>query len=260
MKTSELFDDGTRKLFLSVIGIAILIIFFFPMASGATLLNVNFVPFINELRNERESSFKKESSLEENVDYRVIFYTADSSFTIDLYENSAPINVSGVVDHNIEYLTSEINFLETVGLEIGTKNQIRLPQEINANFLNLDQRKVKNSPFLDTVYNSAHPIFQHFSETNLLKYEEFSLKDFYKEVLKYEYNEELSTPSNKEFQVYTKTTGKNRNTLSLIVQLNNDMPIYDGIYTPIGILTDGEKVLQNLDENTSFNRIEVQKT
>jgi len=128
--------------------------------------------------------------------------------------------------------------------------------EINADYLGLQNIKVKDVKFLKELYDPSDSSSKAFSPENLQKYEEFTLKEFYSDVLKYSFDKELNTPSAKMYVVYMASDGPNTNKTDFFVLMSNAAQNVDGRYTPIGQVTEGFETLDKIN-NSQNNEVKI---
>ncbi len=202
-------------------------------------------------QNNQQNSKPQLIQLESNRDYRAIIKTSEGSFTIDLYESNAPENVANFITNISKYNSAEFVVQRDYLLRVRSNANLdyTIQDEINADYLLLDTIKVKDASYLSKLYNQNDPSTAPFEPNNLRKYADFSLKEFYTEVLGYKYLANVSTQKAVKYVVYMVNTGPNTNELDFFILMAGAAPELDGRYTPIGRVVEGFTTLDNINKS-----------
>ncbi len=202
-------------------------------------------------QNNNQNNRPQLIQLEPNKDYRAIVKTSEGSFTIDLYETNAPENVANFITNISKYNNAEFVIERDYLLRIRSNTNLlyTIQDEINADYLLLDTIKVKDASYLSKLYNQNDPSTAPFEPNNLRKYADFSLKEFYTEVLGYKYLSNVSTQKAVKYVVYMVNTGPNTNKLDFFILMAGAAPELDGRYTPIGRVIEGFTTLDNINKS-----------
>jgi cyclophilin family peptidyl-prolyl cis-trans isomerase len=257
---SDLLDKETKQFLLILLGLTIFLVFFYPrMSSG--LLNLNFSDQVNVLTSNKKNTKDTVDNgtippLDKTKDYSATVSTAYGEFEIDLFERDAPKNNAHIVNKSTSYNQAPItvpekNFL--IRMDVIKEDNLKIEDEINADYLGLNKIKVGESTFLEKLYRDGDKSTDVFQKGNLSKYGDFTLKEFYEKVLGYNYNPELITSSAKKYMVYTATKGPKDNGLDLFILMSDNAPQIDGRYTPVGQIVRGFEVIDKINENPTSN-------
>lgn len=256
----DLLDKETKQFLLILLGLTIFLVFFYPKVNSG-LLNLNFSDQVNVLTktnktNNNTSNNTNVPALDLTKNYTANVNTVYGDFEIDLFEKDAPKNAAHIVSKSANYVSAPIsvpekNFL--IRLDVQKDDNLKLEDEINADYLGLNKVKVGDSPFLEKLYIEGDKSTEVFQKGNLSKYGDFTLKEFYERVLGYTYNPELTTPSAKKYMVYTATKGPKENGLDLFILMSDNAPQIDGRYTPVGQIVKGFDVIDKINEASATN-------
>lgn len=261
MAFKDYIDEDTRKLLLIIIGLVILLYvilpnirpyFLGPIQSQSEFQSIS--SYINKASKEQSESI----NLDLKKDYKAVVQTSVGDFEIDLYEKSAPKNVSNFISNLSGYQNSVIDVDKNFLIKITSNSNISyyVEDEINADYLLLNTIKVKDATYLRNIYDPKDPSTKPFEPNNLRKYEDFTVKQFYSEILGYKYNSTLSTPKAVKYLVYMASSGPNTNKVNFFILMANSAPEIDGRYTPIGRVTGGLTTLDKI--NNSDKPVKVQ--
>ena len=237
-------DKETQQFLLIFAGLCIFLYFIFPRID-TYLFALDFgqpiAPLFPEISNSKSLGSPSDFTLVENKDYSASVSTNLGDFKIDLFEKSAPKNVANFVSLTSFYTNSNITVENNYLFKADSNTSVKytLNDEINADYLLLDRIKVKDATFLRDAYDPKDSNTKAFAPDNLRKYEDFTLKQFYSEILGYKYDASLSTPRAVRYTVYMTNTGPNTNKANFFVVMAGTAPEIDGRYTPIGRVTDG---------------------
>lgn len=187
--------------------------------------------------------------------YKAILKTEEGDITIDLYTKNAPFTVNNFVYlsrtgfYNGSYFHRIVkNFVIQVGKDKnGAEPSYIISDEINADSLGLDSIKVKDAPWLKDVYNPADKATDPFKPENLDKYKNYSVKQFYKEVLKYSYRTDIESRKAQEWAVGMANEGPNSAKSQFFIITHSDQPHLDGRYTIFGKVIDGFDVAKRIE-------------
>lgn len=250
----QYFDKETKHFLLLFAAVAIFLIIIYPRINSG-LLALNFDKGFKTLVPASKNLGADTPALEidQTKNYSAVFDTVEGEFTIDLFEKSAPLNVSNFVSNPDLFINARVtdikkDFLFKVDVVIDPK--VKTKDEINADYIGLDQKKVKDADFLKEQYQNNKET-KPFSPDNLDKNENLSLKDFYTRELKYTYNTELTTPKSIKYMVYMANKGPNDNGLDFFIIMSGSAPQVDGRYTPIGQVIKGFEVLDKINASQS---------
>lgn len=245
-------DKETRQFLLIFAGLCIFLYFIFPRIDGY-LFDLDFsqpiAPLFPNAKTNNTLSRSSDFKLAENKDYKASVSTNLGDFEMDLFEKSAPKNVANFISLTSFYtnapVTTETNYLFKV---TGRSNvQYTIDDEINADYLLLDRIKVRDAIYLRDAYDPNDSSTKAFSPDNLRKYEDFTLKQFYSEIIGYKYDTTLSTPRAVRYTVFMANTGPNTNKINFFVVMAGTAPEIDGRYTPIGRITEGFTVVDKIN-------------
>lgn len=252
-------DKESKTILLLIIGFNIFFYFILPKI-GPYLQTWDAESVAENITKKKNEP--KVTPIDQKKNYTAEVETNQGNFTIDLFEQQAPTNVSNFVGNKTAYNNSKITDIQKNFLfKIDTPNdpQGKVNDEINADFLGLDQRKVKDSEFLKTQYNSEDKTTKPFAPENLDKYEDQSLKIFYEKELGYKYNKDLSTPKAKKYTVYFANKGANTNGLDFFILMSDSVLQIDGRYTPIGQITHGFDILDKINDSQPGTELTVKQ-
>lgn len=245
----DVFDKEVKQIILLMAGLMIFLYFVFPVVMK-NLFTFNLLepltPFISDISTRNLPEVK----LDPKKDYAVTVNTSAGSFEIDLFEKNAPQNVANFLRNRTLYSDAKVTGQRDFLFKVDAKNdpQYKVDDEINADYLMLDRTKVRDAKFLKDLYDPKDSSTQAFSSENLAKYEDFTLKEFYSEVLGYKYNPEVKTQKAVKYTVYMASTGPNQNKADFFVLMTDNAPQIDGRYTPIGQVKKGFDVLDKINQ------------
>lgn len=252
-------NKETKQFLGLFLAFALFMFFIFPNAFG-TLGSANFTnPFQNFLptlgnntNSSKSLSQAPVSTITPNKDYRATVSTNLGSFEIDFFEGSAPKNVNNISYLSNMYAGTPVNVDKNYLIKLQTNINVtyNIKDEINADFLLLDRTKVKDASFLKEAYDPNDKSTSAFSPDNLRKYEDFTLKQFYADVLGYKYDASLSTQRAYKYTVYSASTGPDQNKGNLFILLT-DAPEVNGRYTPVGRVVSGMNILDQINNSSN---------
>ncbi len=253
---SDLLDKETKQFLLVLAGIVIFMLVIYPRISG-NILSTGLTDTTNITSSNK-------TGLNQKKNYVALVSTTEGDFVIDLFEKSAPKNVSNLKDQTPKYANSEVVVYEHFLLKIDAKQDSAkaIQDEINADALGLQNVLVKDVDFLKDLYDPKDPSTKYFSPENLPKYNEMTLKEFYGDILDYNYSADLDTKSAKKYMVYMTSKGPNNNKTDFFVLLSDAAANVDGRFTPVGQVIEGFDVIDRMNEagngNVKVNNITVQ--
>lgn len=246
-------DKDTRNMLLIIVGIVIMLLVVYPWVNSSNVLESQ-LPFLSELNlgggnffngNNANDEQEEVSLIDQEKDYILTVETNKGIIEIDLYEDTAPVNVSSVVNNTIQFEKAEISNEMDDFILFNVSNEDEYPDEINADFLGLDNLKVNEVEALSNLYDPNHQVFKNFSNENLSQYEDLTLKSFYSDIIGYSYSNSLKTPTQKEYMVFKYKMEPQSSKLDLLISQENK-PEINGLYTPIGEVTTGRDLLGDI--------------
>lgn len=251
-------DKDTRNFLFIFAALSIFLYLIFPKID-TWLLKADFsrqvAPVIGISGKSGEGIVEKRKlvELEKGRDYKVTITTPKGNFTIDLYEQNAPKNVSNFISLIGSYVNASFYVEKDYLLKVQTRDYINytIEDEINADYLLLNNIKVKDASYLRQIYDKNNPATYAFEPNNLRKYEDFTVKQFYTEALGYKYSPTLATPKAVKYTVYMANTGPNTNKADFFILMASTAPEIDGRYTPIGRVIDGFTTLDEINKSNS---------
>jgi cyclophilin family peptidyl-prolyl cis-trans isomerase len=256
MALNDYIDKDTRNLILILLGLGIFMFIIFPRIEGQ-LFTLNLSEPLRPLFPELNSSITVENkpnfSLEEGRDYKLQVNTTAGSFTIDLDEKNAPQNSANLIASVPLYRNSDILVSRDYLFKIDSPAEIRysVEDEINADFLLLNKIRVREASFLRDAYDPNDPSTNAFSSENLDKYSDFTVKQFYEEILGYNYNSEITSPRATKYIVYMASEGPNQNKIDFFIVMAGNAREIDGRFTPVGRVVEGFTVLDSINKSAS---------
>lgn len=255
----EYIDKETRNFLFIVAGLGIFFYFIFPRID-TYLLTADFSSFVSPITGLKSSTplggnvdTRRVAELEKGRDYKATINTSKGAIKIDLYEKNAPKNVSNFISLIGSYsnATFQIEKDYIIKAQVADKINYNVEDEINADYLLLNNTKVKDASFLRQIYDKNDPSTSVFEPNNLRKYQDFSLKQFYSEILGYKYSTTLATPKAVKYTIYMANTGPNSNKADFFILMSSSAPEIDGRYTPIGRVTEGFQVLDEINKSNN---------
>jgi len=254
MAFNDYIDKETRNFLLIFAGLAIFLVFIFPRLEPYLLtldLSQPATSLFPEVSNVVSIEKPTEIVLDQNKDYKAHIQTSVGDFEIDLFEKSAPKNVSNFLSILSAYPNAVMNIEKDFLIKVDSNSNIRynVDDEINADYLLLDTIKVKDAPYLRNAYDPNDPTTKAFEPNNLRKYEDFTVKQFYSEILGYKYDTSFATPKAVKYTVYMASTGPNTNKANFFILMAGSVPEIDGRYTPIGRVTEGFTTLDKINNS-----------
>jgi cyclophilin family peptidyl-prolyl cis-trans isomerase len=210
------------------------------------------LPSIGNNNNKLTLNQPPTTTLTKNKDYKAKVSTNLGQFEIDFFENGAPKNVANIQYLSAQYQNTPVLVDKNYLIKIQTSLSVgyNIQDEINANYLLLDRTKVKEASYLKEAYDPNDKSTKPFSPDNLRKYEDFTLKEFYEDVLGYKYDASLVTPKAYKYTVYAASTGPGQNNGNFFILLTV-APEIDGRYTPIGRVTSGLDILDQINRSSN---------
>lgn len=252
MAFKDYIDKDTRNFLLILAGLAIFMFLIFPRIESQ-IFTLDFSQPLRPLFPELGSPVVIEKQniikLDPNKDYKVKVNTTAGEFTIDLDEANAPDNVANFITLVPQYRNSPVLVSKDYLFKIDSPTTINytVDDEINADYLLLDRIKVRDAKFLQNAYDPKDSSTNVFEPNNLRKYDDFTVKQFYEEILGYSYKSNLATDRAVKYTVYMASTGPNQNKIDFFILMGNTAPEIDGRYTPIGRVTEGFKTLDTIN-------------
>lgn len=242
-------DKETKQFMLIFVGISIFLLFIYPRISD-NLMTMDFTNQLNPiLTTQTTNQTKSVVTIDQSKDYYAHVNTSIGSFKINLFEKDAPKNVSNFISNFPLYRQAKIvaqkDFLFKI--DVNKEPNTKVEDEINADYLLLDRIKIKDAKFIHDLYDPSDSSSQIFSPSNISKYEDFTLKEFYSEILGYTYKPDLITTKATKYVVYMTNNGANQNNIDFFVLMTSNAPQVDGRYTPIGQVTEGFEILDLLN-------------
>lgn len=258
----DLIDKETKQFLLVLAGIMIYIFFIYPRMSGSNLGN----DLVNgPLRTSKPAVAQMRSvNFDKNKDYTANVSTTEGDFVIDLFEKSAPKNVESVMRQADAYKDGSFVVQSNFLLKADAKSDLSstVPDEINADSLGLQNQKVGDVKYFKNLYNPSDPTTKYFSPENLSKYDDFTVKEFYEEILDYKYSTDIQTPEAKKYMVYMTSTGPGTNKTDFFILMTDSAANVNGRYTPIGQVISGFDTLDKINESksrdVSINSVTIQ--
>jgi cyclophilin family peptidyl-prolyl cis-trans isomerase len=256
MAFKDYIDKDTRNFLLILAGLAIFMFLIFPrIESQLFTLDISqpLRPLFPEINPTVVVENQQNITLDPNKDYKLNVNTTSGSFVIDLNENVAPKNVSNFISLVPQYKNSNVLVSKDYLFKVDSNADVRytVEDEINADFLLLDRVKVRDAAYLRDAYIASDPSTSAFAPDNLRKYEDFTVKQFYQEVLGYKYSSNLSTPKAAKYTVYMASTGANQNKVDFFILMDANAPEIDGRFTPVGKVSEGFTVLDAINNATA---------
>lgn len=249
--------DDTKKLILLLVGAVILIVAAFwlitPLRSEGDLLSKMFGGGISV---SEPTATGPELTIDLTREYTVEVETSEGMFTMVLYDNNAPFTVNNFVELSNEGFYDGSKFHRIVpGFIIqagrnsaGAASSEVVADEINADSLGLNDVTVAAAPWLTTVYNANDSATADFSPENLAKYKDYTVKEFFHEILGYTYRTDVTSVRAERWYVGMANSGPNTATSEFFV-ITASLPQrhLDGRYTIFGKVTDGFDVVQAIE-------------
>jgi cyclophilin family peptidyl-prolyl cis-trans isomerase len=256
MAFKDHFDKETRKLLLILAGIAILVLVVIPTTSPFLGQKNNAAnPIATFLTNLNPDAYVTPpvATLTPNKDYKAEIVTSKGTFVIDLDEKNASQNVSNFIGMSKHYKNTSIAIDKDYLFKIDTPVEVKynISDEINAESLGLNDIKVKDATYLRATYDAKNPDTKAFEPNNLRKYEDYTVRQFYEDVLGYKYNSSITSPKAVKYTVYMASKGPNQNKLDFFVLMAPSSPEIDGRYTPIGHVVSGFTILDDINSSTN---------
>jgi cyclophilin family peptidyl-prolyl cis-trans isomerase len=250
----DLLDKETKQFLLVLAGIMIYLIFIYPRMMGGSVIN----PFSgsNSLLSTqaRGAAYTPQiKSVDQSKNYFATISTSQGPIVIDLLEKGAPKNVTNFVNQVNSYKGAPIMVQKNFLLKVDAKTDIYTPvaDEINADALGLGNSKVRDVRYFKDLYDPKDPSTRYFAPENLQRYEDFTVKEFYEEILDYKYKNDIDTPPARKYTVYMTSTGPNTNKTDFFILMTDAAANVNGRYTPIGQVTEGFEILDELNESKS---------
>ncbi len=259
----DVLDKETKQFLLIFAGIMIFLLFVYPRIS-ADITSADFskqlVP-ITQSGDITNSGSANKITIDKTKNYTATVETSEGDFDIDLFEETAPANVSNFVNQIRSYQSAPVRSQSGFLFKVDAKNDTTqtTKDEINADYLGLNDKKVRDALFLKDLYDPNDKSTSNFSPENLDKYSDFTVKQFYTEILKYKYDAKLTTPKAVKYMVFMANSGPDTNRTDFFVLMSNSAPQVDGRYTPIGQVSKGFDVLDKLDtaSSTSVSKVKI---
>lgn len=247
-------DKETKQFLLIFAGIMLFLFFIYPKISG-NLLTADFSNQISPLLNTNSSNAI--TKIDSSKDYSAKVTTSFGAFNMDLFEKSAPKNVANFISNVGVYGKSDVVTQKDFLIKVDVKNEpnIRVEDEINADYLLLDRIKVKDAKFLAESYDANDAATKVYAPDNLSKYNDFTLKEFYSSVLKYKFNPDLTTPKAAKYMVYMASNAPDQNKVDFFVLTTGNAPQVDGRYTPIGQVTSGFDIVDQINTASGIGTV-----
>jgi cyclophilin family peptidyl-prolyl cis-trans isomerase len=249
-------DKETKQFLLIFAGIMLFLFFVYPRISD-NLMTYDFSKQLTPLLSTSDTTSRPANTIttiDQTKNYSATVSTSQGNFVIDLFEKDAPKNVANFLTNANSYanasLTAQKDFLFKV--DVKSEPNTRVEDEINADYLLLDRIKVRDAKFIRDTYDPNDPATTQFAPSNLSKYEDFTVKEFYSEVLGYTYNPELTTVKATKYIVYMASNGPAQNKVDFFVLMTNNAPQVDGRFTPVGQVTSGFDVLDKINESSNM--------
>lgn len=234
---------------------------------------------ISPLRNEGESFFSSllsggshttiqqqgpQQVISFDDSYKATLKTDEGDIVIDLYTKNAPFTVNNFVYlsktgfYDGSYFHRVVkNFVIQAGKnKDGKEPSYTITDEINADSLGLDDIKVKDAIWLKSVYNPDDRSTEVFKSENLEKYKDYTVKQFYKEVLNYTYRTDVESRKAEEWSVGMANEGPNTARSQFFIITYSDQPHLDGRYTIFGKVIDGFDVVKRI-ESRGANQVKI---
>lgn len=250
----EYLDKETKQFLLVLGGILIYILFIYPRMMGSSIgssFSVNGL--IPASASTSSTSAATVTNIDKNKNYFAVINTSAGPITIDLLEKSAPKNVGSFAGQVNRYSGANIMVQKGFLLKVDAKKDTTraLADEINPDSLGLNNTKVRDVRYFKDLYDPADSSTRYFSPENLQRYEDFTVKEFYEEILDYKYQYDVETPEAKKYMVYMTSTGPNTNKTDFFILMSDAAANVNGRYTPIGQITEGFDILDTINESAS---------
>lgn len=260
MAFKDYIDKETRNFILIFAALAVFLVFIFPRVEPY-LLTADFSKPIGQLLPETSSKITFDKPIQvtlEDKDYKAQVQTTAGSFEMDLFEKSAPKNVANFITLLSAYPNANIEVEKNYLFKINSNGDVKYntDDEINADYLLLDTVKVKDASYLKNAYDENDPSTKAFEPNNLRKYDDYTVKQFYSEILGYKYDNKLATAKAVKYTVFMASSGPNQNKADFFILMSSSAPEIDGRYTPIGRITGGFPVLDKINSSESIVKIQ----
>jgi cyclophilin family peptidyl-prolyl cis-trans isomerase len=259
----DYFDKETKQ-FLLIFGAIMLFLLFVYPAIQSNLFSFSAESAFNLFKSNNNTSSPETASLtklEPNKDYSVVVDTSVGTFEIDLFEKSAPVNVLNFLNQTPKFTDASVQVPDKdflFKIDAKTDPALKAVDEINADYLGLNNLKIRDASYLKEQYNSSDDSTAAFSPDNLDKYADLSVKSFYETALGYKYNNSLTTPTASKYFVYMASKGHDQNGADFFVIMSNTAPQVDGRYTPIGQVINGFSTIDSIN-NPSQTDLKVKQ-
>lgn len=258
----DILDKETKQFLLVLAGILVFVMFIYPRMNSSVGSTSLFANPVQALSNNTSSTGSKSTSgstvtrqikFDNRKDYIAQVETSAGSFTIDLLEKNAPVNVGSMVNQVSRYTNSPIQTQKDFLFKIDAKSDIKnsTVDEINPDSLGLSNRLVSEVNYLKDLYDPTDPATRYFAPENLERYGDFTLKEMYEEILDYEFKYDVETPEAKKYMVYMTSTGPNTNKSDFFILMSDAVGNVNGRYTPIGQVVEGFEVLDEINSANS---------
>lgn len=223
-----------NQIFLYLVGI--LVFFGIFIMVGQNISVGKILSFGNVFNPADEFADAPEYTINTDNNYIAIFNTSKGSFTVDLYEKTAPQNVN-----NFIYLSNSDFYVDTVFHRL-------VPHVL----LQGGDRNTLDDDLQNDGQGRAGYVMKDEINLSLLP-----LTDEYKQELVnsgLEENFSVTTPASTQYTVFMATDGYDTVSTQFFVVLadssNNIHNYFNGKFTPIGIVTSGTDTLQSINSVT----------
>ncbi len=198
-----------------------------------------------------------EMQLQEGADYQATIKTNYGDFTIDLYEDSAPVTVNNFVFLSNEGFYDGLTFHRVVDDFIiqggdpsgdGTGGPgYSFKDEIDPTDLGLDEVKVKDADFLSQLYSPYNAATAGYAPNSLREHANDTLAEFYDDVIGYDYDNSLQSYPFEPGVIAMANSGPNTNGSQFFVTVSgSDSSNLNGRHTVFGKVIEGMDVVDEI--------------
>lgn len=250
--------NDTKKLILLLLGAVALIAFAFwlitPLRSNEDIISNIFG---GEPVGLSDEVVGPSLSIDLRKQYSADVTTTEGSFILQLYASNAPFTVDSFVTLANENYYDDSSFhrvikdfvVQTGQSSSGESPEVNFYDEMNADSLGLDSIEVSKAYWLSAVYNPSDSATAEFSPDNLAKYANYTVKQFYTEVLGYTYRTDVTSIRAEPWCAGVANSGPNSGSSQFFI-ITADAPQrhLDGRYTVFG------KVIEGFETITAIER------
>lgn len=198
-----------------------------------------------------------EMQLQDGADYQATIKTNYGDFTIDLYEDSAPVTVNNFVFLSNEGFYDGLTFhrvVEDFVIQGGDPSGdgtggpgYSFKDEIDPTDLGLDDVKVKDAEFLSQLYSPYNAATAGYAPNSLREHANDSLAEFYDDVIGYDYDYNLRSYAFEPGVIAMANSGPNTNGSQFFVTVSgSDSSNLNGRHTVFGKVIEGMDVVDEI--------------